>query len=1849
MKKFLLFMFCSFFSLSVMAQTYEKMWANVEAYGKKDLPKSALAEVDKIRQKAMAEKNDGQLLKAMLTARMLHEEVSPDSGKVAVEQMETALARETRPLQRAMWQNALARYFAEITGYDESDTVAVRKRAEYLRASLADIDLLARADYRPYLPVLEEGKDSKYYHYDLLHVLSNIQGRISLAIPEEESAQLLQRIADYYTAAGNREAALLTRLNRLDFVATNSSESLTKNRHFIELMKMKEEYKDLPLNVETYKKLVSLTGFNSTDDRDSIFYDLAQEGIKRYGKMKEANELRNVIGEMITPFFSIENIKGVVYPDETVKIKLSVRNRTTAKVCMYRLNKTAKDVYNNDVETKDLKGLQALKTYDLTFPKAAPYREVKDSLSFSFSEPGIYALALVENNKPVETKLIHVSRVFPVKLPLPDGRQRITFVDRKSGTPLLGGKLVIFTENNDVLQQKEASSPDEKGDFYVARYTHYNDLYFAQYKDDAYYPLSNLYGFAQYEKIRKHEITTHVFTDRAIYRPGQEVSVGVLAYQRDEDSTKVLADAEVYITLSDANWKELETLKLKTDAMGVVNGTFRLPENTLSGWFHINTVINGHGCGSSEFRVEEYKRPTFEVKLETPQTKYALGDTVRMQGTALTYTGLPVRNALVQFTVKPWSWIDEDLEEQTDTVKTDEYGRFVLPVVLTCDPETRNEGDFNYYHYTVEANVTAENGETETGTETLYASTRASWLESDWPSSICKEHLKNVKIELLNAARKTLDGEGTVDIAGIAGNVAHFSFKSGQKFTPNDLLNLPSGEYKLTAKMEGAEDLNVQFLLFSEKDTRPVGKDVCWWYVRPNEDGSEAFVMLGSPRKDVTVFYDVVAGAKLLETRRIKLDDSIEHFNLKYKSEYDEGAQVSFFFVQDGELYSHSLRLSKPAPNKQLNLQWSTFRSQLLAGQKETWKLKITRPNGAPADASLMACLYDASLDKFQPNKWDFELDFFRNIPTPKWTSAYEGTKDLYFAKDLVRLDEKDLDFTVWNQNLFDEYATNYMEHFTDRVAGVKKVRLMKMEEPVMELKEVAVVGYSASKKNADMAEADSVAVDSVDEGKDPSIRSNFAETAFFKPALRTDKNGEVVLTFTLPQSLTTWNFMGFAHDAAVNYGLLTDEIVARKDFMVESNTPRFVREGDRFTIPVTVRNLSEQEERGKVMCELLDARTEKVVATKKADFIVEKDGEKALSFTFDATNDYPVLLCRIIGEGKKFSDGEEKLIPVLADREQVIETVPFSMTEAGTKTLQLDTIWSNSSKISDRRLTIELSSNPTWYAVSALPVLANAECFSSPSWAERYYALSLAKYIADKNPEIRKAAETSTSTAWAEVLKKNPDLKQMLLNETPWVNAADEEAERASQLATLFDEKANADKIASAMDILSDMQRSDGGWGWFAGMPSNPFITSEVATLLARVQVLNNVFPAQSNLQRAMSYLKNEMAKRVKEMKAEEKRTKQTVEADELTYRYLYLCAILGMDIDADAKYLLDKIARPDFNLTMYGKAMSAITLAKLGKFAAANDNMESLLEHTVHKEGMGTYFDTDRAQMSWNAYRIPTQAAAIEAMVQFYSSTDERLQQMCLWLMQAKRTQMWPTSRATTDALFALLINAKKTSTVRNLSEDTPLYYTLRKGNNILAVNAKSQATEPKGVGYFRQSFDNPKQLSADNIQIRKTGSGLAWGAVFAQYTVPASDVKATGKGLFVERRFEVQRGKQWQPIAEGVMLKKGDRVRQVFTLRADRDYDFVSLKSSRSANLEPVEQRSGYTYRDGEWFYRVSRDASNEFFFEKFSKGVHTFTEEFFVDRSGTYHAGAARIQSQYAPEFTGTSTGATLVSE
>ena len=327
----------------------------------------------------------------------------------------------------------------------------------------------------------------------------------------------------------------------------------------------------------------------------------------------------------------------------------------------------------------------------------------------------------------------------------------------------------------------------------------------------------------------------------------------------------------------------------------------------------------------------------------------------------------------------------------------------------------------------------------------------------------------------------------------------------------------------------------------------------------------------------------------------------------------------------------------------------------------------------------------------------------------------------------------------------------------------------------------------------------------------------------------------------------------------------------------------------------------------------------------------------------------------------------------------------------------------------------------------------------------------------------------------------------------------------------------------------------------------------------------------------------------------------------------------------------------------------MSAITLAKLGKFAAANDNMESLLEHTVHKEEMGTYFDTDRAQMSWNAYRIPTQAAAIEAMVQFYPSTDERLQQMCLWLMQAKRTQMWPTSRATTDALFALLINAKKTSTVRNLSDDTPLYYTLRKGNNILAVNAKSQATEPQGVGYFRQSFDNPKQLSADNIQIRKTGSGLAWGAVFAQYTVPASDVKATGKGLFVERRFEVQRGKQWQPIAEGVMLKKGDRVRQVFTLRADRDYDFVSLKSSRSANLEPVEQRSGYTYRDGEWFYRVSRDASNEFFFEKFTKGTHTFTEEFFVDRSGTYHAGAARIQSQYAPEFTGTSTGATLVSE
>lgn len=1851
MKKYLFSLLAAFFAaVSLPAQSYDALWKKVRAQLSADLPQSALATLREISRKAQSENNAPQLLGSRLQALPLMADVSPDSVAPALQALEAGMAAESRPAVRALWQSALGQALAQ-PRVARSDTAARTKARQYIRLSLADADLLGCTSARDFVPYLVTGKDSRYYADDLLSVLARPVLEHSELFGREERCALLGRLVAHYRRAANREATLLCTLDsiRLHGAETGPLEQKADFRH---LRQLARDYADLPLNVETYIALTELTGYDATGDPDSVKVALAREGLRLYKKEKRAAALQNFLALREQPSLRIESRADAVAPGDTVRFDVEGRNVKGARLDIYRTDYTTLTRPGNIAEAaKSLKKKQLSATLSPALEGGEAYRFRADSLTWRPAAEGLYLCALRADNVPADYAWLHVSRLQPLLFAMPGRRVRVTPVDRKSGKPLTGCRLLRVETDGAakrfyVVHDTLKAAPD--GSFRVDGTTY--DLQFVlEGATDRYAPA--FYGGGGYDSYGRAETTAlrlNLYTDRALYRPGQTVRLGVIAYGQRADSVQASAGLSLKVTLFDANGKEVASQSLLTDATGTAGGEFALPESCLPGEFRLTVrPANGNGSYTRSFGVQEYKRPTFTAELLPPDGPCRLGDSIQVQGTARTYTGLPVRNASVRWMVRRSRDFYAAASAPTiGEAVTDDEGRFRIPLRLDGTPA---DGPmpllrFPYFRFNVTADVTAGSGETASASTVVNASKHGSWLQIEWPRSVCREQSASVLIRRCNAAGRNIAGRGRYEVRRGRDVVAADSFDTGTRFVPAAFTALPSGTYRLYVSCADLPtDSTTVFTLMSETDTRPQGTEPLSFYVRTSEAGDRAFVLVGTPLRGVTLFHDIVTAEGIAESHRYELSDTLLRLDFDYRAAYGDGARAVFAFVRDGRLYTQATSVQKPAPDKRLTLQWSTFRSLLTPGGQEEWRLRVTRPDGTAADASLMACLYDASLDALRANDWHFALNFRRFLPYAFPTTRMPQWLGLSGMRSVKQAAVPELDFTRPAPEWFSYYDDVELGLLQGRVPGVRvrgENRLYRSSAAVSvtEAKQkMAAPVVMAEKAVETEAAADAAPGDDAG-GTAVQPRTNFAETAFFHPALRTDDHGDVALVFTLPESLTSWNFRALAHDGDMRYARLDTTVVARKDFMVQGQLPRFVRGGDEVSLPATLYNLTDAPVSGTLRCRLTDAATQKVLKEMTLPFRVER--EQVLAFRYTAPADCPVLVCRITAEADGFSDGEERYLPVLPDREQVTRSVPFELTEGGSRTLRLDTLWSDAARATDRRLVVEASSNPTWYAVAELPVLATRDSHSATEWAARFYALRMAARIAGQNPAIRAAVQRpDDKSAWTQLLQRNPELKQTLLAETPWAAEADNEQAQAAALADLFDDDKNAARQAGALDKLRGLQLADGSWGWYKGMKGSPWMTAEIALLLARQQEVTGSSAADEVLARALAYLENEMARQVKEMKKTEKQQKTVLSASETQLKYLYARALTGRKADADAHYLLDKFERME-RPSMYERARRAVVLSLYGRREAAEQNVASLLEHTVRAEGRGQWFDTDRTLWCGSSYRIPTQTAAIEALVRVAPQREQDIRQMQLWLMQAKRTQGWDMLRATTDAVYALLLAPGTGGMVQPLEQNEPLRYSLCKGRKTLAESPATPPDVPATPGYVKQTYADGPTLAADRIVLSKQGDGLAWGAVYAQFTVPAAEVRAQGSGFALERRLDVLRDGAWRTLAEGETLRRGDRVRQVFRITADRDYDYVSLKAGRPACLEPADALSGYTWRDGEGFYRVVRDAANEYFFESLRKGTHTFTEEGFVDRAGTYTTGAAKVQSQYAPEFSAT---------
>ncbi len=1844
-------MFC--LAVTAAAQSYAKMWKQVETFAGKDLPKSALAEVKQIEAKALNEGNDVQLLRALLMQRVYGGSLSPDSAKTYTARLEAGLQREKQPVMQCLWQSALAQCYLLTDGADFRGDEGAERRAKAKRAfevSLSNLDSLAQAKTHDYLPLFEEEKGSRtYFADDLLHVLFNACEESGVWTKEERTAWL-RRMEQFYDGRGMHDASVHFALRRLE-VAYGSQTvkgNIEDDAHFLALDSLSRS-KASVARADVFRQMTQLPRWQGGDEaqtrhNDSVLYRRIKNAVAELGRGKQTAALQNFLEQMTVPSIRLSGLPEQGLGGQHTELTLTARNVTATELRVTRLFADRRDYENCDKDKLADLAAKQKKTAEkiiFNFPSNQPYEWTACDTAWTLpQEPGIYYAELFADGKRLDAAVFGVSNLTAVTF-VAAGKTRVTAVDAQSGKSVAGATVTAYKRGgnaNAEWRQVRATHCDENGTAELQdrqnEYVRYAVTTAAD-KASQWFAPSRVRAYGTGDEKARTEI--QVYTDRAVYRPGQKVQFTATVFTRRGDDCHTESGYEAVAQLRDVNYKAVDSLLVCTDDFGTLHGELSLPESCLTGTFTL-AIASKSLTGTKRIKVEEYKRPTFAAETSPLKLQYALGDTVQVEGTAQTYAGVPVTNARVQYEVRRTAWLygrSDEQEAQTGETTTGDDGTFRIPVVLKGDNETDGNAPFaryNRYTYEVSFTVTAENGETAQGSTAVSAANRPYCLKATVPDVVYLykgKELPTLLVEKLNAQGQNLPQTGEYSVIKGQETVVQGTFQTGVGFLLPELSSLGSGKYQFAYRTTAEDADTTAFTLLREDDTHPADTAHTWFFHQESTAAQDTVhIVFGTNQSEAVVFYDLIAGDRTVETKRIVLHNEWRHIVLTYDTIYGDGAMLSLAMVSGGKLYTATASVKRPLPDKRLKLEWTSFRSRLTPGSSEEWRVKVTRPDGRPARAQMAACLYDASLDAFAANVWDnYQLYFPRRLPSTMWQGGVRGySRQMSGQCSAKYRTVPTVSFTHWQSSLFGEVWNVFplRRRLFGRVGAMMyaDVATMNLADTRAKFNDVEIP----------VAERNATAAD------ETTVRKDFNETAYFAPALMTDSDGEVTMRFTLPESVTKWNFTALAHDTRMNSGRIDTAVVAKKEFMVESALPRFLRSGDKAVLPVKVTNLSDKPLATTVTLTLTNAEDGKTVCQSSKRVDVAAGANILCTFCYDTADFEGVLVCRTVGKGNGFSDGEERYLPVLTGKTTVVRALPFALTESGKTVLRVDTLM-KADATTHPSLHVEVTSNPAWHAVNSLPVLMQSNsCLSATQWATRLYALGLGSYVAQKNPEIRNAV-----TAYSNELQTNAALAtQGLTDATPWLREGMADRERAKALAELFDESTANVKLHTALAKLGNLQDNEGAYAWFPGMKGNRWVTMEVATLLARMERLTDNTASHAQLEKAMDYLAKEISQSVEAMKKE---TRQ--QPTEFQLRYLNLYTLTdGQKDNADVKFLLRRAEELNKELTLYGKAQTALVMARNGKTEVATELVNSLLEYTETTQEMGRYFDTPRTRMLTNNDKIHVQCAAVEAL--HLTGHKAESEEMRLWLMQTNRTQTWRTSQATADAVYALLLSdGDGTQLVQPLSQTEPVYFTLVDGKGkIIGFNASRQSETPHTTGYFKQSYTGNDALQAKHLKLDKRTDGLSWGCVYATYVTNAENAVTEGTGIQLRCAYEVKRGTAWQPLAQNELLTKGDHVRRVFTLVADRDYDFVQLRAARPACLEPAQPLSGYDWRTGMPAYRAVKDTETVYYIEHLGKGEHRMEEELFADKAGTYGTGVSRAECVNAPEFGGTAQGAML---
>ena len=1818
-----------FAMLQATAQTYDNLWKQADIIAQKDQPKSEIGVMKKIISKATVAKDYGQLLAAEIRQAILWREISPDSLTPNVKRMETEALKAKDPVLKAVRYAVLGKVYREVNG---------KKSEEFFKKALEQPELLARNASTGYVPLTLKGVDGSSFNNDLLHLIGF----------EADSKEAYLLMYTYYDKVENRGAACLCAYKLIEKYRQDDVREVRKSKYLNTIDSLIHVYQDIPeageLAVEHFRFMEGATDAKPLDKLNYINYAL-----NRWGGWSRMNVLRNAQKRLTEPMFQVKDMPQVLRPGEKAWVQLDVRNLQNLNIRLSRLNITADNEYDaqNEATYKMLlKKTTKLhqKDFSRNYYGRPDYETVKDSIEIGGNLPlGAYLMEVTSDNTGIapQRELFYVSNLAVMIQQLPDDRHRYVVVNATDGQPVPGAKIVLYDRNYDDKTGKfkrvihARMTTDDQGEAYFKNVDGKVLIYTSA---DKFAPAKDIYlSRARYYEKKDDEVKYQLFTDRAIYRPGQKVHATAVSYivKKGLDASVPGKSKELKFILRDANWKQMAEQKATTDEYGTAAVDFELPKEGQTGQYSISV----NGTATEYIRVEEYKRPTFEITFPKVNEKYTWGDTVVVKASAKTYAGVPVQGAKVEYQVtrrnQLWWWGAGSAGQlvKTDSCVTREDGTFDVEIPLEASLSGKDEADMSdfmriarFFNFEVSAIVTDISGESHEGVMSLPLGTKSTILTVNLPKRIEADSLKTVTFAYRNASGMPIASNLKYRIDGgewkVAEANAPVAIKEYAASSASSAHVWKSGVHQLEA-ICGTDTLQQKFTLFSIKDTHPMEPTTEWYYQTAKtfpHDGKPVYVQVGSSENGAHIVYSIIAGNKLLEKGAWELGDSIVTLPFTYREEYASGVVINYSFVKNGECYARKISIARPLPEKKLNITWKTFRDRLTPGQKEKWTLHVTTPDGKPAKAQLMSVLYDKSLDQLAEHTWEMSLGFSQWLPDCYWKSNLKyykmGLAGTYPTK---YYDEKELDVDKFDGKYFSFYA--YMQamqlsklerSYGGTVEAVRmekhsmvKDELVRDEAKVMRSRgnQMARVGAAAPSANKVFDAVEEMPQFAGGSGSDAGqyldkvqVRENLNETAFFYPALESDNQGNVAINFTLPESVTTWKFMGLAHDKEMRNGCLVDEAVAQKTVMVQPNMPRFLREGDKSTIVVKLFNTSDKKVNGNARMQILDAETQKVVWQKTQGYRIDAEGSATVSFDVQGLKE-GVYINKVVAAGNGYSDGEQHYLPVLGNRELVVNTLPITLHQQGEQSFDLSRLFQNkegkqAKGAENAKVTVEYTNNPSWLMVKALPSISNPDEEDAISLMSAIYANTITTHV-QKHLSLEKQTEQN--------LSQENHSQQNLSQETI--------------------------RLQNQVEKLKKLQNADGSFSWWKGMKGSRYMTTSVAEMMVRLNAVAGVQKSTAKmLTSAINYLSWQTAQEVREMRKQEEK-KHKVSPSEQALHYLYILSMDGRKMkqnqEADKTYLLEKMSKMTGDFTIYGKARAAVVLAKNCQQNAdyrekAGEYLQSVNEYAVYREEMGRYYDTRKALYSWRNYKIPTQVSVIEAMQMLKPNDKQTIEELQRWLLMSKRTQSWDTPVNTVDAVYAFMKGNESN-------------WNRKAENAVLKLDGKllPMPQDSTTLGYVKTE----KAGKASTLSINKKSDYTSWGAVYAEFKQPLSEIASAESGIKV-RRVIVPAESQGRGKAQA---KVGEKVKVTLIITADRDYDFVKIVDKRAACLEPVNQLSGYQW--GMECYVSPKDNTTNFYFDRLSKGKHFVEMEYYVDRKGDYQSGSCTAECTYSPEFGG----------